>query len=59
MAAAASKFSECQNTIASLGRQLKSLATLEDFFIDCETPDVLKTEPEVEPMRPQVSGFLG
>ncbi|KAL2498556.1 Filament-like plant protein 3 [Abeliophyllum distichum] len=30
---AATKFSECQKTIASLGRQLKSLATLEDFLI--------------------------
>ncbi|KAH6833391.1 hypothetical protein C2S53_009075 [Perilla frutescens var. hirtella] len=34
---AASKFSECQKTIASLGRQLKSLATFEDFLIDSET----------------------
>lgn len=30
---AATKFAECQKTIASLGRQLKSLATLEDFLI--------------------------
>lgn len=38
LAAAATKFSECQKTIASLGRQLKSLATLEDLLMDCETP---------------------
>lgn len=31
---AADKLAECQKTIASLGRQLKSLATLEDFLID-------------------------
>ncbi|KAJ4951599.1 hypothetical protein NE237_028431 [Protea cynaroides] len=31
---AAGKLAECQKTIASLGRQLKSLATLEDFLID-------------------------
>ncbi|GAA0174227.1 hypothetical protein LIER_27666 [Lithospermum erythrorhizon] len=31
---AADKLSECQKTIASLGRQLESLATLEDFLID-------------------------
>lgn len=31
---AADKLAECQRTIASLGMQLKSLATLEDFLID-------------------------
>ncbi|CAH9136482.1 unnamed protein product [Cuscuta epithymum] len=31
---AASKLAECQKTIASLGRQLQSLATLEDFLTD-------------------------
>lgn len=31
---AAGKLAECQKTIASLGKQLKSLATLEDFLID-------------------------
>lgn len=31
---AAGKLAECQKTIASLGNQLKSLATLEDFLID-------------------------
>lgn len=34
LAVAADKLAECQKTIASLGRQLQSLATLEDFFID-------------------------
>lgn len=31
---AAGKLEECQKTIASLGRQLKSLASLEDFLLD-------------------------
>lgn len=35
---AACKFAECQKTIASLGQQLKSLATLEDFLIDSDKP---------------------
>ncbi|XP_051115099.1 filament-like plant protein 3 [Andrographis paniculata] len=34
LAATASQFAECQKTIASLSRQLKSLATYEDFLID-------------------------
>ncbi|GFP84325.1 filament-like plant protein [Phtheirospermum japonicum] len=34
LAVAADKLAECQKTIASLGRQLESLATLEDFLID-------------------------
>ncbi|KAL2247110.1 UNVERIFIED_CONTAM: Filament-like plant protein 3 [Sesamum indicum] len=38
LAVAASKFAECQKTIASLDRQLKSLATLEDFLIDSDSP---------------------
>ncbi|CAI9763383.1 unnamed protein product [Fraxinus pennsylvanica] len=38
LAVAASKFTECQKTIASLSRQLKSLATLDDFLIDSEGP---------------------
>lgn len=41
VAAAADKLAECQKTIASLGRQLKSLPTLEDFLTD--TPIVLGT----------------
>ncbi|KAH7566952.1 hypothetical protein ACOSP7_023655 [Xanthoceras sorbifolium] len=38
LAVAASKFAECQKTIASLGQQLRSLTTLEDFLIDSEKP---------------------
>lgn len=38
LAVAASKFAECQKTIASLGRQLRSLVTLDDFLIDSEKP---------------------
>ncbi|XP_016484569.1 filament-like plant protein isoform X2 [Nicotiana tabacum] len=34
LAVAADKLAECQKTIASLGKQLQSLATLEDFLID-------------------------
>lgn len=34
LALAGSKFADCQKTIASLSRQLKTLATLEDFLID-------------------------
>ncbi|GMI93155.1 hypothetical protein HRI_002984800 [Hibiscus trionum] len=38
LAIAARKFAECQKTIASLGRQLKSLATLEDMLVDPDKP---------------------
>ncbi|CDP10914.1 unnamed protein product [Coffea canephora] len=34
LAVAADKLAECQQTIASLGKQLQSLATLEDFLTD-------------------------
>ncbi|KAK7350923.1 hypothetical protein VNO77_09985 [Canavalia gladiata] len=34
LALAASRFAECRKTIESLGVQLKSLATLEDFLLD-------------------------
>ncbi|XP_021857042.1 filament-like plant protein isoform X2 [Spinacia oleracea] len=34
LAIAAGKLADCQETIASLGSQLKSLSTLEDFLID-------------------------
>ncbi|XP_031095716.1 filament-like plant protein [Ipomoea triloba] len=34
LAVAASKFEECKKTIASIGRQLKTLSTLDDFLID-------------------------
>ncbi|XP_074311633.1 filament-like plant protein 3 [Silene latifolia] len=36
LALAANKLAECQKTIASLGNQLKSLATLEDLFSDSD-----------------------
>ncbi|KAF5725325.1 Filament-like plant protein [Tripterygium wilfordii] len=35
---AAGKLADCQKTIASLGNQLKSLATLEDFLLDTSIP---------------------
>uniref|UniRef100_A0A0R0G511 Filament-like plant protein n=1 Tax=Glycine max TaxID=3847 RepID=A0A0R0G511_SOYBN len=38
------KFAECQKTIESLGLQLKSLATLEDFLLDSESPMELACE---------------
>uniref|UniRef100_A0A175YJH1 Filament-like plant protein n=1 Tax=Daucus carota subsp. sativus TaxID=79200 RepID=A0A175YJH1_DAUCS len=41
LAVAAYKFSECQKTIASLGRQLKSLATLEDFLIESDESSMI------------------
>ncbi|RDX74307.1 Filament-like plant protein 3, partial [Mucuna pruriens] len=41
---AACKFSECRKTIESLGLQLKSLATLEDFLLDSESPMELTSE---------------
>ncbi|XWS25136.1 hypothetical protein CRYUN_Cryun27aG0044600 [Craigia yunnanensis] len=37
LAVASGKLAECQKTIASLGQQLKSLATLEDFLIDTKS----------------------
>ncbi|XP_068662619.1 filament-like plant protein [Aristolochia californica] len=40
LAVAAGKLAECQKTIASLGRQLKSLASLEDFLLDPEMPEL-------------------
>ncbi|KAF3439298.1 hypothetical protein FNV43_RR17574 [Rhamnella rubrinervis] len=38
LALAAKKFAECQKTIASLGQQLKSLATVDDILMDSEKP---------------------
>ncbi|KAJ8531091.1 hypothetical protein K7X08_025822 [Anisodus acutangulus] len=38
MAIAASQFAECQKTIASINWQLKSLAIMDDFFIDSDEP---------------------
>ncbi|CAJ1974851.1 unnamed protein product [Sphenostylis stenocarpa] len=43
-ALAATKFAECRKTIESLGLQLKSLATLEDFLLDSESPMELTCE---------------
>ncbi|CAL1362397.1 unnamed protein product [Linum trigynum] len=37
LALAAGKLADCQKTILSLGKQLKSLATLEDFLIDASS----------------------
>ncbi|CAA0840826.1 Filament-like plant protein 3 [Striga hermonthica] len=46
IAVAADKLAECQKTIASLGRQLESLATLEDFLIDTSSiPGLSKAPP--------------
>lgn len=36
LALAASKLAECQKTIASLGKTLKSLATFDDLFLDSD-----------------------
>ncbi|KAL2347169.1 hypothetical protein Fmac_001169 [Flemingia macrophylla] len=44
LALAANKFAECRKTIESLGLQLKSLATLEDFIVDSETSVELTCE---------------
>ncbi|XP_058227017.1 filament-like plant protein isoform X3 [Rhododendron vialii] len=38
LAAAAAKFAECQKTISFIGRQLKSLATMDDFLTYAEKP---------------------
>ncbi|XP_026658650.2 filament-like plant protein 3 [Phoenix dactylifera] len=37
---AAGKLAECQKTIASLNRQLKSLASLDDFLLEAEKQDL-------------------
>ncbi|XP_010911870.2 uncharacterized protein [Elaeis guineensis] len=37
---ASGKLAECQKTIASLNRQLKSLASLDDFLLEAENPDL-------------------
>uniref|UniRef100_A0A5B6ZQZ5 Putative filament-like plant protein n=1 Tax=Davidia involucrata TaxID=16924 RepID=A0A5B6ZQZ5_DAVIN len=52
MAVAASRLAECQKTIASLGRQLKSLATLEDYLTDSEKPlELPKDGPESQKLH--------
>lgn len=38
LAVAAAKFAECQKTISSIGQQLKSLATMDDFLTYSEKP---------------------
>ncbi|KAF7134570.1 hypothetical protein RHSIM_Rhsim08G0001900 [Rhododendron simsii] len=38
LAAAAAKFAECQKTISLIGRQLKSLSTMDDFLTYSEKP---------------------
>ncbi|CAH8354711.1 unnamed protein product [Eruca vesicaria subsp. sativa] len=43
MATAAGKLANCQKTIASLGKQLQSLATLEDFLVDTTSIQVATT----------------
>lgn len=49
LAVAANKFAECQKTIASIGQQLKSLATFEDLLLDCEMPlEVSRLSPTEE-----------
>ncbi|KAM2449641.1 hypothetical protein PS1_019726 [Malus domestica] len=48
LAVAAGKLADCQKTIASLGNQLKSLATLEDFLIDAGSlPGFTAVAPQV------------
>ncbi|XP_056168600.1 filament-like plant protein 3 isoform X2 [Syzygium oleosum] len=52
LAVAASRFAECQKTISSLARQLKSLAAVDDFLIDsdlmCDHLDEGLPSPENE-----------
>ncbi|KAM7259924.1 hypothetical protein ACFE04_015665 [Oxalis oulophora] len=52
LAVAASKFAECQKTIASIGQQLKSLATLEDFLLDNENPLNVNAEETCQDGQP-------
>ncbi|XP_027338598.1 filament-like plant protein isoform X2 [Abrus precatorius] len=47
LALAAGKLAECQKTIASLGNQLNSLATLEDFLIDTSSIPEFSTSPSL------------
>ncbi|CAJ1974226.1 unnamed protein product [Sphenostylis stenocarpa] len=47
LALAAGRLAECQKTIASLGNQLNSLATLEDFLIDTTSIPELSATPLV------------
>ncbi|GAU25408.1 hypothetical protein TSUD_70600 [Trifolium subterraneum] len=56
LALATSKFAECQKTIASLGKQLKSLATLEDFLLDSENNTMELTCEVITQNPPQKEG---
>lgn len=47
LAVAAGKLAECQKTIASLGRQLKSLATLEEFLLDTDMLELSGGSPVI------------
>ncbi|TKY74270.1 Filament plant protein [Spatholobus suberectus] len=47
LALAAGKLAECQKTIASLGNQLSSLATLEDFLIDTTSIPEFSASPSL------------
>ncbi|KAG2701122.1 hypothetical protein I3843_06G029300 [Carya illinoinensis] len=49
IAVATGKLAECRKTIASLGNQLKSLATLEDFLIDTANISELSAGASVMP----------
>ncbi|KAK1366828.1 hypothetical protein POM88_042389 [Heracleum sosnowskyi] len=55
IAIAADKLTECQKTIASLRRQLKSLPTLEDFLTD--TPIVLGVREGESKLPPAVGAM--
>jgi hypothetical protein len=56
LAVAAGKLAECQKTIASLGNQLKSLATLEDFLIDTPSLPELSAGTPVTPLVTKADG---
>lgn len=45
LAVAAEKLAECQKTIASLGRQLKSLSTLDEFMLETEQTELKGGSP--------------
>ncbi|KAL4183509.1 hypothetical protein AMTRI_Chr11g98600 [Amborella trichopoda] len=47
LAVAAGKLAECQKTIASLGRQLKALATVDDFMFDAGKPEFSNVDPKL------------
>ncbi|KAH9625864.1 hypothetical protein KSS87_009973 [Heliosperma pusillum] len=53
LALAANNLAECQKTIASLGNQLKSLATLEDLFSDSDMQFDI-SDKESQPIKTEV-----